>query len=195
MMKGLTEAEAARRLALHGANVLASAKPKSFFQTAFEILREPMFLLLLACGFLYVLLGDPADAAILSLAMAVVIGITIVQQQRTEKTLEALRDLSSPRALVIRDGTRRRIAGRDVVPGDLVVIGEGDRVPADGFVIEAKSLKVDESALTGESVAVLKCALDHAQVTPPAESSRRAWDSPVPTLLNRGPGGQDDLFA
>lgn len=123
---------------------------------ALGTMREPMFLLLFGCAVLYVLLGDPGEAAILSTAMAVVIGITMVQQQRTERTLEALRDLSSPRALVIRDGVRKRIAGKDVVPGDLVVIGEGDRVPADGFVLSSDALKIDESLLTGESLAVRK---------------------------------------
>jgi Ca2+-transporting ATPase len=153
---GLTDAEAARRLELHGANIIDSARPRSSLAMALGTIREPMFLLLLACALLYVILGDPGEAAILSAAMAVVIGITIIQEQRTERTLEALRDLSSPRALVIRDGVRKRIAGKDVVPGDLVVLNEGDRVPADGFVVKSGSLKIDESLLTGESVAVAK---------------------------------------
>lgn len=156
LIHGLTDREAAARLAAYGLNVLPSSRPRSFLSLALTTLREPMFLLLVACSALYLLLGDPGEAAILSLAIAVVIGITIIQAQRTERTLEALRDLSSPRALVVRDGLRKRIAGQDVVPGDVVVISEGDRIPADGLVLQSKSVKVDESLLTGESMAVGK---------------------------------------
>ncbi len=88
-----------------------------------------MFLLLLACGLIYLVLGDIQEAAMLLGFVVVIMGITIYQEQKTENTLEALRDLSSPRALVIRDGERRRIAGRDVVAEDLIVLAEGDRVP------------------------------------------------------------------
>jgi len=115
-----------------------------------------MFLILIGCGALYLALGDLGEASLLSTAVILVIGITIVQERRTERTLDALRDMSSPRAVVIRDGMRKRIAGKDVVPGDLVVVIEGDRVPADGYLMEAKALKINESLLTGESVPVDK---------------------------------------
>lgn len=105
---------------------------------------------------MYLLLGDPVDALMLLGFVFVVMTITIVQARRTEHALEALRDLSSPRAVVIRDGQRRRIAGREVVAGDLVVLAEGDRVPADGLLRQALHLATDESLLTGESVPVRK---------------------------------------
>ena len=96
-------------------------------------------------------------------SLLVVVAIAIYQQRRTERALEALRDLSSPRALVIRDGAEQRIAGRDVVRGDVVVLREGDRVPADGLLREGVELAVDESLLTGESLPVDKHADDAAQ--------------------------------
>jgi Ca2+-transporting ATPase len=123
---------------------------------AFEVAREPMFLLLVAAGTLYLLTGKIDDALMLLGFVFVVMGITIVQEQRTEHALEALRSLSSPRALVIRDGEARRIAGREVVRGDMIVVAEGDRVPADALLRRGSGLCVDESLLTGESVPVRK---------------------------------------
>src|SRR5262245_35205343 len=155
---GLSEAEAAARLKQDGPNELPSAKPPSAFRTALEVLREPMFLLLIGAAGVYVLLGDPKEALALMVAVFVIIGITFYQERRTENALRALRDLSSPRALVIRAGERRRIAGREVVHGDLVVLAEGDRIPADGVVLENRNLSADESLLTGESVPVRKTA-------------------------------------
>ncbi len=123
---------------------------------AWEVVREPMFLLLVAAGSLYLLMGSPKDALLLLGFVFVIMGITIVQERRTEHALEALRNLSSPRALVIRDGKQQRIAGRDVVPGDIAIVAEGDRVPADAILRAGSSLSVDESLLTGESVPVRK---------------------------------------
>ena len=124
------------------------------------MLREPMLLLLLSCSAIYFLLGDIREAVVLSVFVNLVIVIEIYQQQKTERALEALRDLSSPRALVIRDGQRQRIAGREVVPGDVLVLAEGDRVPADAALFSATNLTVDESLLTGESVPVRKQAAE-----------------------------------
>ena len=122
---GLSEAEVAARLQQHGYNELPSSKGRSIFATAWDVVREPMFLLLLACGTIYLLLGDVQEAVMLLGFVFVVLGITLYQERKTERALEALRDLSSPRALVIRGGERKRIAGRDVVPDDLVVLAEG----------------------------------------------------------------------
>src|SRR6185312_9020126 len=120
--------------------------------------REPMLALLLGGGLIYLLLGDFREALIL-LAFAILsVAITVIQETRTERVLEALRDLTSPRALVIRDGIRRRIAGREVARGDLIVLVEGDRIPADAALVEAHDLQADESLLTGESVPVRKIA-------------------------------------
>ena len=151
-VQGLSEQEAAQRLKTDGYNELPSTKRKSVLAIAFEVMREPMFLLLVVSGGLYLFLGDIQEALMLLGFVFVVIGITIYQERKTERALEALRDLSSPRALVIRDGEQQRIAGREVVCGDIVVVAEGDRVPADAVVLACRSLSVDESLLTGESV-------------------------------------------
>jgi len=153
---GLSDLEASVRLQRDGYNELPSAKPRSLVAIAGEVVREPMFLLLIASGVVYLLLGDPEEAIALLAAVFLIIGITLYQEQKTERALQALRDLSSPRALVIRDGVTKRIPGREVVRGDLVVLREGDRVPADGCVEACSNLSADESLLTGESVAVRK---------------------------------------
>ena len=159
-LTGLSETDAAVRLKQYGFNELPSSKSRSIFATAWDVVREPMFLLLLACGTIYLFLGDVQEALMLLGFVFVVLGITMYQERKTERALEALRDLSSPRALVIRDGERKRIAGRDVVPDDLLVLAEGDRVPADSVVLSSNSLSTDESLLTGESVPVRKVAWD-----------------------------------
>ena len=157
---GLSEREAAERLVREGPNELPSSKPRSPFAIAFEVVREPMFLLLVGCGVVYLILGDAAEAMMLLGFVFVVTGITFYQERKTERALEALRDLSSPRALVIRDGEQRRIPGREVVRGDVLILAEGDRVPADAVVLSCTNLAVDESLLTGESVPVGKVAWD-----------------------------------
>ena len=155
---GLTEAEARSRLARHGINELPRRKRRDLLRIALEVVREPMLLLLVAGGTIYLALGDLNEALILLVSVFVVIGITIYQERKTERALEALRDLSSPRALVVRGGAEKRIAGREVVPGDLVLLHEGDRVPADGVLLECNEFSADESLLTGESLPVSKQA-------------------------------------
>ncbi len=157
---GLSELEASQRLKAEGFNELPSAKPRNVFAIALEVVKEAMFLLLLASGVIYFLLGDVQEGLILLSFVFLVIGITLYQETKTERALEALRDLSSPRALVIRDRQQKRIAGRDVVRGDMVVLAEGDRVPADAVIRICTNLSVDESLLTGESVAVRKVHWD-----------------------------------
>jgi len=153
---GLLSDEAARRLQADGPNELPSAKPRSVLAIALEVIREPMFLLLLAGGGIYLILGDLQEALLLLGFVFVIIGITLHQERKTENSLRALQNLSSPRARVIRDGEERRIAGRDVVRGDMVLVAEGDRIPADGIVLSSTNLTVDESLLTGESMPVRK---------------------------------------
>ncbi len=131
LLKGLPADEASRRLREEGYNELPTTKNRSVFAIAFDVVREPMFLLLVACGAIYLLLGDVQEALMLLSFVFVVMGITLYQERKTERALEALRDLSSPRALVIRDGERRRIPGtasrRPTVPAPAFV---GPRVPA-----------------------------------------------------------------
>src|SRR6188474_3394696 len=117
---GLSEAAAAERLRIDGPNELPTAKPKSSFKIVADVLREPMFGLLLATGLIYLVLGSHEEAIALLMAILVVIGITLYEETKTERTLQALRDLASPRAMVIRDGHKKRIAGRDVVRGDIL---------------------------------------------------------------------------
>jgi Ca2+-transporting ATPase len=155
-LQGLTDEDVIERLAQDGYNELPSTEKRTVFHILFEVIREPMFLLLIACGSLYLALGDVQEALMLLGFVFVVIGITIYQEQKTEKALDALRELSSPRALVIRNGEQIRIAGRDVVRDDIIIISEGDRVPTDSVLLSATNLLVDESLLTGESVPVAK---------------------------------------
>ncbi len=153
---GLTKSEAERRLETDGPNLLPSAKPRNFFQQFIGVVREPMLSLLVAAGLINFVVSELLDASVLMLTVFIVVGISLYQSSRTERALEALRDLSSPRALVVRDGIDERIPGKDVVRGDLVILSEGDRVPADGRLISASHLSVDESMLTGESLSLYK---------------------------------------
>jgi Ca2+-transporting ATPase len=155
-MRTLTAAEAAARLAVEGANVLPAAQAKSTWRIAAEVVREPMFLLLVAASAIYLVLGDVKEALVLAASIVVVMAITVIQERKAERALESLRELSSPRAWVVRDGEAQRIASADVVRGDLLVISEGDRVAADGRVERSSGMTVDESLLTGESLPVRK---------------------------------------
>jgi Ca2+-transporting ATPase len=157
-VSGLSESEAARRLRAEGFNELPKEDTRTPLRIALEAVREPMLALLLGGGLIYLALGDIREALLLLAFAMMSVVITVVQEARTERVLEALRDLSSPRALVIREGQRRRIPGREVVRGDIIVVSEGDRVPADGRLVQCSDLHVDESLLTGESVPVRKIA-------------------------------------
>ena len=153
---GLSALAASDRLKKAGYNELPSTQQRHIWGIALEIFKEPIFLLLLGCGVIYLFLGDAQEALILLGFIFFIVAINLYQEQKTEKSLEALRDLSSPRALVIRDGERQRIAGREVVCEDVIVLSEGDRVPADAVVMWSTHLSVDESLLTGESLPVRK---------------------------------------
>lgn len=155
-MQGLSSSVAFLRLQEEGFNELPSSKKRTIFQIAWDVVKEPMFLMLLACGSLYLISGELQEACMLLGFVFVVMGITLYQEHKTERALEALRDLSSPRALVIRDGQKIRIPGREVVRGDMVLLAEGDRVPADAVLRDNTNLLIDESLLTGESVSVRK---------------------------------------
>jgi P-type Ca2+ transporter type 2C len=157
-IRGLSEAEAQAKLKTEGANELPRPDRRTPLRIVLEVLREPMLALLLGGGVIYLALGNLQDALILLAFATLSIVITVVQESRTEHVLERLRDLTSPRALVIRDGQHKRIAGRDVVCGDIVVLAEGDRVPADAVLAQSHDLQIDESLLTGESVPVRKLA-------------------------------------
>jgi P-type Ca2+ transporter type 2C len=153
---GLSAQEAAALLKQHGYNEIPGSQRQGLLALVFNTVSEPIFLLLVGCGTIYYFLGDAQEAAILLGFVLFIVVLTLYQERKTEKSLDALRDLSSPRALVIRDNQQQRIAGREVVVGDVIVLAEGDRVPADAQVLWSNQLSVDESLLTGEAVPVTK---------------------------------------
>ena len=155
---GLTEEEAARRLAADGPNSLPRIGTRTIWRIIVEVMREPMLALLLVGGLAYLMLGDLTEAIILLAFASFSVVVTIMQESRTEHVLEALRDLSAPRALVIRGGEQIRVAGCDVVCGDIMVLEQGDRIAADAVLLEVNDLQADESLLTGESLPVGKRA-------------------------------------
>ena len=177
--KGLSSEEAAQRLLRDGPNELPGRKSRSLLMIAISALREPMFQLLLGAGAIYFILGNFEEAITLLAFANVSIMIGIIQEARTEKTLEALRDLTSPRALVLRDGQQIRIPGRELVVGDIVFLTEGDRVPGDVVLLEAGDFAADESLLTGESVPVEKMA----------------WDGQTPVILRPEVEGVPGAFS
>lgn len=147
--QGLTEAVAAARLRAEGPNELPRGGRRGLGSIAFGVIREPMFGLLAASGIIYLLLGDLGEALMLLAFATFSMTIAVVQETRSEKVIEALRDLTSPRALVLRSGERRRIPGREVVRGDVVILAEGDRVPADGTLVSGHDLQIDELSSPG----------------------------------------------
>ncbi|MES3000114.1 MAG: cation-translocating P-type ATPase [Pseudomonadota bacterium] len=184
---GLGAAQAAARLVEDGPNALPDSGPKPFLRIVLDIAREPMFSMLIVAGVIYLMLGDPAEAAFLLVAVFAVMALALVQERRTQRALEALRDLSAPRALVIRDGAQVRIAGRDVVRGDLLVLREGDRIAADGVLVSGQ-VACDESLLTGESAPREK--LPHAERggVPPQGDDEASSSILASTLVTRGAG-------
>lgn len=155
-MEGLSEREAALLLSKFGLNELPAEKKGSLFDSAVKVVREPMILLLILAGVISFVLAERVDGMLLISTVFIIIGISLFQERRTETALSALRSLSAPQALVIRSGKRIRIPTKEVVPGDLIQLLEGDRVPADAEIIDLKYLVLDESLLTGESVPVTK---------------------------------------
>ena len=159
-IKGLTSGQAKEKLTKEGYNNLPSSKSKNIFAIIFGVIREPMFILLVACGILYLVMGDLQGGIMLMSFVFVIMGIEFYQEKKTERALDALRDMASPRALVIRDGKELRIAGFEVVTDDIIVLQEGDRIPADATVLHSVNLMADESLLTGEPVPVRKTEWD-----------------------------------
>lgn len=196
---GLTSLEAEVRLRRDGPNELPRRESRTPLRIVVEVLKEPMLLLLLCGGAIYLAIGDLKEALILLVFATMSVTITVVQEARTERVLEALRDLTSPRALVIRDGVRRRIPGREVVVGDTLLLVEGDRVPADALLRSSHDLLADESLLTGESVPVRKSNFRPATTTAPGLGAASAGHPYKPggdglpivfsgTLIVRGEG-------
>ena len=185
---GLSAAEAAAQLERHGPNVLREAKSRGAIEIALGTLREPMFIFLLAASALYLVVGDLGEGLFLLAGAALSVGLVVFQDVRSEKALAALRELSEPFARVIRDGAQQRISARDLVPGDLVLLGEGERIPADGLLVGGDVLTVDESAVTGESVPVAKFSLSNGQIPGGPRDEEGAASVFAATMLVKGQG-------
>lgn len=153
---GLTTAEAKQLQEQYGLNELTPQKKENLLRKILHIICEPMFLLLLVAAAIYFLLGEPRDGIIMLVFVVGIISIDAIQEWKTDKTLNALKDLSAPHITVIRDGMEQTIASVDLVPGDLMLICEGVKIPADGVVVKCADLCVDESSLTGEAEGVWK---------------------------------------
>lgn len=187
---GLSAAEAAMRLRRDGPNLLPQPERRGWSRMLFDVVREPMLLLLVAAAVLYLLLGEARDAAILGASVLLVIALTLYQELRSEHALQALRDLSSPRARVLRDGVERNLAARELVVGDMISVTEGDRVPADARIIGDAELELDESLLTGESMPVRRVARTGAGIEAGIEADTDDAQSTIlaGTLVVRGHG-------
>ncbi|HKM33496.1 MAG TPA: HAD-IC family P-type ATPase, partial [Lachnospiraceae bacterium] len=162
-MLGLTSTKAKQLQEQYGKNELTPQTKNSFIKTILHALCEPMFLLLIIAAIIYFILGEPRDGAIMLIFVVGMIGIDVIQEWKTDKTLNALKDLSAPHITVIRDGKETTISSTDLVPGDLMLIYEGVKIPADGVIIRCADLCVDESSLTGEAEGVWKIATELAQ--------------------------------
>jgi Ca2+-transporting ATPase len=185
VLDGLGVAEAARRLAADGLNEIPRPQRRPLLAIAGDILREPMFALLLLASLLYLLLGDLAEALVLAVFASLSVSIALIQQNRSERVIESLRNLTSPRALVVRDGVQQRIPGRELVVGDILMLVEGDRVAADAVLLRAHDMLVDESLLTGESLPVVRRALPSGPAGERIVAETRVLAG---TLLVRGNG-------
>lgn len=180
---GLSDAEAAQRLRRDGPNRLPQLRQRTLPVIALAVFTQPMFLLLIATAAVYGLIGSLSDALVLLVSVAVVATISIAQEHRTERVLESLKELSSPRSRVLRAGRVLRIASQDLVRGDRLLILEGDRLACDAALVEAHSLLLDESMLTGESMPIAKAARDGADATATDEHRVHAG-----TLVVQGDG-------
>ena len=159
-IKGLTTLEAKQLQEKFGKNELVAEKKESFVHKVLHVISEPMFILLIVAAVIYFILGEPKDGAIMLIFVVGIISIEVIQEWKTDKTLNALKDLSAPHITVLRDGIEKVINSADLVPGDIMYIAEGVKMPADGMVIKSSTLCVDESSLTGEAEGVWKIAKD-----------------------------------
>ena len=184
-MAGLTTAEANRLQQQYGKNELTPQKKENFIKKVFHIICEPMFLLLIVAAIIYFILGEPRDGAIMLIFVIGIISIDVIQEWKTDKTLSALKDLSAPQVTVVRDGMEMVIASADLVPGDLMMIYEGVKIPADGVVVKCSDLCVDESSLTGEAEGVWKVTSDK---TEPSTDYWRKDYCYAGTLVTQGTG-------
>ncbi len=165
-LTGLSSEEASKLQQQYGKNELVSVKKDGLFHKILHILVEPMFMLLIVAALIYFILGEPRDGAIMLVFVIGIISIDVIQEWKTDKTLKALKNLSAPQVKVVRDGVEVIIASVDLVPGDLMMVQEGVKIPADGVVVSSNDLCVDESSLTGEALGVWKVPVEKANHPP-----------------------------
>lgn len=182
---GLSSAEAKRLQQQYGKNELKPQKKEHFLKKVLHIIFEPMFLLLIVAAVIYFILGEPRDGSIMLIFVIGIISIDAIQEWKTDKTLNALKDLSAPHATVIRGGKETVIASTDLVPGDLMLIYEGVKIPADGIVVKCSDLCVEESSLTGEAEGVWKVTYENAE---PSNDYWRKDYCYAGTLVTQGMG-------
>jgi len=183
---GISEAEAKARLAQAGLNTLTAEKKDPFWEAFLEELREPMVLMLLVTGILYAIWGEVADAITIFVVILTLNTVEVVNEQRSKKAIASLRKLAEPTTFVRRSGHFQEIPVEQIVPGDLIMLQDGHRVPADARLVETFSLTVDESSLTGESLPVEKNAGNLSNPDLPlAEHRNMVYSS---TLITRGKG-------
>ena len=185
---GLTATEAAARLTRFGPNILQESRRRGFTDVLRSTLREPMFLLLLVAAGLYLVFGDIGEGIFLLAGACLSLGLVIFQEMRSEHALAELNALAEPLAQVMRDGQPRTIAARDLVPGDLLLLGEGARIPADAALVAGDALTVDESTLTGEAASVIKCPGAAPDPSDPAPGQAMSAHLFAGTMIVRGQG-------
>src|SRR5579875_3759433 len=181
---GLSSEQAAARLAVDGANVLPAPRAVALWRRIAAQLRDPMILVLLAAAALTLATGDWTDASVIGLVIVVNTSVGVGQEVRADRAIAALSRLTAPEARVLRDGGQRQVPAAEVVVGDVLILAEGDIVPADAMVTEAAALLIDESALTGESVPVSKQAAPRAAPAGPGGGRRPEGQA--------GPAGQPE---
>ncbi|HEY5525396.1 MAG TPA: HAD-IC family P-type ATPase [Clostridium sp.] len=182
-MRGLTEEQVNLAQEKFGKNQLTPEKKENFFLKVLEVLKEPMFLLLIVASIIYFILGEPKDGIIMLVFVIGIISIDVIQEWKTDKTLKSLKNLSAPHIAVIRNGEEKLINSENLVPKDLMIITEGVKIPADGQVIKANDLCIDESSLTGEAEGVWKLISD--------EENKDYWKKDycyAGTLVTQGSG-------
>ena len=182
---GLSSSEVKILQQQFGKNELTPQKKESFFRKVLHIICEPMFLLLIVAAIIYFILGEPRDGAIMLIFVVGIISIDVIQEWKTDKTLNALKDLSAPQVTVIRDGKETVIASTELVPGDLMLIYEGVKISADGVVVKCNDLCVEESSLTGEAEGVWKVTVENAE---PSNDYWRKDYCYAGTLVTQGTG-------
>ncbi|MDR1700939.1 MAG: cation-translocating P-type ATPase [Lachnoclostridium sp.] len=179
-MIGLTKEQVKAQLSRYGINELTPQKKESFIKKILSIISEPMFILLIGAAIIYFILGEARDGAVMLVFVMGIIGVDVIQEWKTGRTLAALKDLTEPHVTVIRDGKEEQTASSEIVPDDIMLIHEGIKIPADGVILRCNDLCVDESTLTGEAEAVWKIPANEEKETRKEKSlSEKEWSKDI----------------